>query len=93
MSKPLDFPIPYPSQLPNDDLGAARMLISAVTTSMEEGGDLASSEVQSLFNVLCAAEEKLSVIQLFLDDCECPDMVTQYQDARRSWILQKGGAK
>lgn len=93
MTKSLDFPIPYPGQRPNDDLANARLLLSAVTFYMEDGRDLASSEVQSLFNVLCAAGEKLEIIQTFLDDCECPDEGAQYQSARRSWVLQKGGAK
>lgn len=93
MTKPLDFPIPYPGQLPNDDLASARLLLSAVTFYLEDGRNLVSSEVQSLFNVLCAADEKLRVIQLFLDDCECPDMEAQYQAARRSWVMQNGGAK
>ena len=92
MTKALDFPIPYPGQTPNDDLAAARLLLSAVTFYLDDGRDLASSEVQSLFNVLCAADEKLSVIQLFLDDLECVDADTQYQAARRLWIMQKWGA-
>lgn len=93
MTRALDFPIPYPSQHPNDDLASARMLLNTVAFCMEDGKDLRSSEVQCLFSVLCAASEKLDVIQLFLDDCECPDVLEQYQAARRSWVLQKGGAQ
>lgn len=92
MSTP-NFPIPYPGQHPNDDLASARLLLSTVQFYMEDGANLASSEVQGLFNVLCAASEKLDVIQLFLDDCECPNIEAQYQAARRSWVMQKGGAK
>lgn len=93
MSKPLDFPIPYPGQSVNDDLGAARLLLGAVAFGMEEGDILSSLEVQCLFNVLCAATEKLEIIQLFLDDLECPNADEQYRAARRLWIQQKGGAK
>lgn len=89
----LDFPIPYPGQYPNDDLDSARMLLTAVVFYLEDGSALASPEVQSLFSVLCAAMEKLEIIQVFLDDCECPDITRQYQAARRSWVVQKGGAK
>lgn len=91
--KSLDFPLPYPSQCPNDDLGTARLMLSAVAFAMEDGKAMASSEVQSLFSVLCAVMTKLDVIQLFLDDCECPDMEAQCRTARRSWVMQNGGAK
>lgn len=93
MSKPLDFPIPYPGQLPNDDLATARLLIDAVVCSMEDGRNIASAQVQSLFSVLCAARTKIDIVQLFLDDCDCPDMEAQYQAARRLWIMQHGGAR
>jgi len=93
MTEPLDFPIPHPGQNPSDDIATARMLLNVVAFYMEDCDDLASSEVQSLFNVLCAACEKLEAIQLFLDDLECPNMEAQYRAARRSWVMQKGGAK
>lgn len=93
MSNPFDFPIPYPGQLPNDDLATARLLLNAVAFSMEKDKDLAASEVRSLFNVLCAAMTKLEVIDLFLQEVDCPDLEKQYQAARRLWIIQKGGAR
>ncbi|KQZ20303.1 hypothetical protein ASD50_21670 [Mesorhizobium sp. Root552] len=92
MSKPLDFPIPFPSQMPNDDLFSARMMIQTVANQMEDGKGLSSSVAQALFSVLCAAMTELKIIQLFLDDVECPDMEKQYQNARRSWVLSNGGA-
>lgn len=92
MSK-LDFPIPFPSQGPNDDLFTARMMLQTVANQMEDCKDMSSSTVQALFSVVCTVMTDLGVIQLFLDDVECPDMEKQYQDARRSWILQNGGAK
>lgn len=85
------FPIPHPGQLPSDDLDSALLLLSAVGFSMENGKGLAPSKVQSLFSVLCAATEKLEVIQLFLESYKCPDESAQYQDARRSWVMQLGG--
>lgn len=93
MSKPLDFPIPFPAQSPCDDLFTARMLLQTVANQMEDCKDMPSSAVQPLFSVLCTAMVELRVIQLFLDDVECPDMEKQYQDARRSWIMQNGGTK
>ena len=92
MSKP-NFPVPYPGQSANDDLGATRLLLGAVAFGMEDGDTLSSLEVQCLFNVLCAATEKLEIIQLFLDDLECPNAAEQYLAARRLWVMQKGGAK
>lgn len=92
MTKLLDFPIPYPGQLPSDDLVNARMMLAAVTTAMEENKGLAPSEAHSLFVILCTVMTKLDVIQIFLDDVECPDLEQQYQAARRLWTVQTGGA-
>lgn len=91
MTKPLDFPIPYPGQLPDEDLASARLMLEAVAFSMERCEALSSSQAQSIFFVLCAAMEKLEVIQLFLDDSEYPDLERDYLSARRSWVVQKGG--
>lgn len=93
MTKSLNFPIPYPGQSALDDLATARLMLSAVQFYLDDSEPLVSQEVQSLFNVLCAAMEKLEIIQLFLDGLECDDIDAQYQDARRLWIMQKGGAK
>ena len=91
MSK-LNFPIPHPNQDPSDDLATARLMLNAVAFRLETGEVMPSAEVQSFFKGLCAAAEKLDVIQLFLDDLECVDADTQYQAARRLWIMQKWGA-
>lgn len=93
MTKALDFPIPYPGQLPDEDLASARMMLNAVAFSMENAQPISSPQVQSLFFVLCAAMEKLEVVQLFLDDCDCPNLESDYLAARRLWVMQKGGAK
>lgn len=92
MTKPLDFPIPFPSQLPSDDLVNARMMLAAVAFYMEDGKGLAPSEAQSLFSIICSVMTGLDVIQIFLDDMECPDERAQYQAARRLWVMQNRGA-
>lgn len=91
MSKPLDFPIPFPGQAASDDLGTARLLLSAVVDVMADADHLDSARVQSLFSVLYSVSTKLEIIQLFLDDLECPDQEKQYQAARRLWTLQNAG--
>ena len=91
MSEPVDFPLPYPNQLPDEDLASARLMLEAVAFGMESCDALSSARVQSLFFVLCAAMEKLEVIQLLLDDCDHPEMENEYRAARRTWIVQKGG--
>jgi hypothetical protein len=74
------------------DVATARLLLSAALNLTEGGDGLDSSEVQSLFSVIFAAATKLDVVQLFLDDLDCPDEEKQYQAARRLWILQNGDA-
>ncbi|HEV7417897.1 MAG TPA: hypothetical protein VGN98_17215 [Tianweitania sediminis] len=88
-----DFPIPYPGTVPGDDLASARLMIKTAMFQMEDSDALASDQVQCLFGVLCAAFDKLEVIQLYMDDHDAPDMAEQYRTARRLWTLSKGGAK
>lgn len=87
-----DFPIPFPGQLPSDDLVNARMMLSAVASSMESNKGLAPSEAHSLFVIICSVMTHLDIIQIFLDDIDCPDETAQYQAARRLWIRQNGSA-
>lgn len=92
MSK-LNFPLPYPGQLPNNDLAAARSMLNVIASRMEVNADLGKRDVLDLLSVLFEVMEKLEVIQFFLDDCECPDVEQQYQAARRAWVMQYGGAE
>ncbi len=92
-AKPNDFPIPYPSQQPSDDLTSARSLVTMATLYLEDGKELGKTEVSSLFTLIFTAMETLEVIQIFLNNCECPDIEQQYQASRRTWVVQKVGAQ
>lgn len=88
-----NFPIPFPGQGASEDLCAAHLMLNAVMNSMEDADAKTSAEIQCLFNVLCAASEKLEVIQIFLEDADIPRENEQYREARRLWVMAKSGGR
>jgi hypothetical protein len=73
MSKPLDFPIPYPGQQPDDDLATILSMLNLVDLIFENNETINSATAQNMRMVLLSSISMLEQLYVFLNDLDLPN--------------------
>ena len=85
------FPIPFPHQLPHDDVTDATAMLQTVYELMSEGRIFGPDFVRQIAVLISLSIEKLGPVSVFLNHQDSKGDAERYGAARREWIKEHGG--
>lgn len=92
-----DFPIPYPSTAPNDDLFSARSLLHVVRDALMRAScsqfGMSKGDASDMVQVTSVIAGLLETVQRLLDDEAVPCLTKEYLRVRREEIVERWGAR
>lgn len=88
---PTTFPVPFPSQMASDDLDDALAILQVIYELMSDRVGFGPEFSSQVAITLATAIDKLQPVSVYLNRADQGSDSSGYLDARRHWIMAKGG--